>query len=88
MLLLLQAPALFGGYRTQTHIDRIQKIIVSGNFNDLWSYASNLQILYILIGVAFLIFFGTIAVCCTFDSTCPPCKSLKRDFAKRPYNKS
>jgi hypothetical protein len=42
---------------------------------------------FAIIGAAFAIVFIIAISCCVFEKECPPCKSWKRDFAHRPYEK-
>lgn len=43
---------------------------------------------FAFIAGAFLIMFVIAVCCCIFEKSCPPCKSWKRDFTTRPYEKS
>ena len=43
---------------------------------------------FIAWAVIFFIMFMIIICCCAFEKKCPPCESWKRDFVKRPYERS
>lgn len=68
----------------------IQTGFTSGNTSKAYGQTTALTVLlpFALIAAAFFITFIVALCCCIFEKSCPPCKSWKRDFATRPYQKS
>lgn len=58
-----------------------------GNTKAVKKYMAQMQIVapFIVLGVGFALTFLIALCCCVFEKSCPPCQSLKRDYAARPY---
>lgn len=68
----------------------LQASFASGNSTKINQQITTTAILapFAVIGVAFAVTFIIAICCCVFEKSCPPCKSWKRDFTIRPYEKS
>lgn len=62
----------------------------TGNTSSVSTQAIALSVVlpFALIAAAFFVAFIVALCCCIFEKSCPPCKSWKRDFATRPYQRS
>ena len=62
----------------------------SGNSTKITKQITTIAMLapFAVIAAAFAITFIIAICCCVFEKSCPPCKSWKRDFTIRPYEKS
>jgi hypothetical protein len=78
---------IYGGIYSSEDQANIKASIFSGDTNSLMSYVTSIRILlpFIAIAIAFGLAFIIALCCCVFEKSCPPCKSWKRDFSRRPY---
>lgn len=58
-----------------------------GDTKQVKKYMAQMRIVapFLVLGVAFALTFLIALCCCVFEKSCPPCQSLKRDYAARPY---
>jgi len=78
---------VYGALTSQSNQQKVQDIVVKGDYSELDSYISSMMTPYIIFASLFFSFFIVTALCCLFDQSCPPCESLRRDTDNNPYSK-
>lgn len=66
----------------------VETVVIQGNTASLQSHFLAMSYPFIAVAAIFLITYCIIISCCIFQKSCPPCQSWKRDFVRRPYEKS
>lgn len=87
VLLSSRGDSLFSSFLTAQNEQRIEKIIIQGDTNDLVNYLVVTGVPFMLWAITFFVGFCTMLSCCVFDRSCPPCEGWKRDYSKEPYKK-
>ena len=69
---------------------KLQKAFNEGDTKTVNQQISSISVLvpFALIAFAFIVTYIIALCCCIFEKTCPPCKQWKRDFSRRPYERS
>lgn len=64
---------IYSGFSSESNKQRVEKIVVTGDKNDLEAYSNELMVPYIIFGVIYICLYICIVLCCLFDRSCPPC---------------
>ena len=78
---------LYSAFETDEHKQKVRKIVISGNEQELEEYMNELRVPYIIVAAIFGALYLTVVVCCLFERSCPPCETLRRDLEEEPYSK-
>lgn len=80
---------IYGGLYSAEDQATLSSSYAQGDTKTVGKYAASMKIIvpFALIGVGFAVAFIAALCCCVFEKSCPPCRSWKRDFAARPYEK-
>lgn len=81
------AQFFYSAFRTTENIDKVERIVLTGNTDDLATYMNDLMVPYIIVAVIIFIIFLLIVFYCLFDKNWPPCEGLRRDPLAEPYTK-
>jgi len=77
---------IYAAFSTESGRQKVQQIVVKGDYGALNSFMFSMMIPYIILAVIFFGFFIFTVLCCLFDRSCPPCESIRRDIDNNPYS--
>ncbi len=78
---------VYGAFSTPANQQRVESIVVNGDYAALGDYVSSMMAPYIIFAAIFFCFYLLTAMCCLFYRSCPPCEALRRDLDTNPYSK-